>query len=119
MEFGQTYDENRWIVTCGCGWMSASTGPKASERIWKRAKAHAAVCDADDPSWNELAQRSGIAAPWLAPPDGLPDELATAQLYWPAADGLESERRGPWPCCGFIGGCGGPCSHFPCWDLTT
>jgi hypothetical protein len=22
-------------------------------------------------------------------------------------------------CCGVIGGCGGPCAAYPCWELTT
>lgn len=29
------------------------------------------------------------------------------------------ERHDVYPCCGEIGGCGGPCARFPCWELTT
>lgn len=37
-----------------------------------------------DMSFNEIAEMIGTDPPLLAPGDVLPDELGTAQLYWPA-----------------------------------
>lgn len=28
-------------------------------------------------------------------------------------------RHDVYGCCGLVGGCGGPCAAFPCWELTT
>jgi hypothetical protein len=39
--------------------------------------------DPGDASWDEIAASIGVEAPKLVPGDLLPDELGTAQLYWP------------------------------------
>ena len=36
VEYKQTYDPNRWMAVCKCGWTTVTTGPQAEERIRKR-----------------------------------------------------------------------------------
>jgi hypothetical protein len=39
-EVTPTYDPNKWMATCQCGWTTTSTGPQAEDRVRKLAEAH-------------------------------------------------------------------------------
>lgn len=55
-------------------------------------------------------------------------DVETAQTYTEYGDygevhsvEYECERCADpgYRCCGVVGGCGGPCATYPCWELTT
>lgn len=63
-----------------------------------------------DPGWEVLYPAEGHAG--YDTVQEYPTLKAMREASW-------RERRDVYPCCGLVGGCGGPCAAFPCWELTT